>query len=106
MSLTTPEAFGEWAGIGTSLTPVQTPVGDAWILVQDEATTGAAAAPAPPAPLLSSCDAFILLSFATEPIASSWSPTPTAVLPCEPRCLARRPPCRGRDHRDQAARTR
>jgi len=71
MSSTTPEAFGEWAGIGRrhgvaafealgSLTPVQTPVGDAWILAQDEATTGAAAAPAPPAPLLSSCDAFIL----------------------------------------------
>jgi hypothetical protein len=45
----TSEAFGRWAGIGprpaaaafealgTSLTPVRTPVGDAWILAQDEA---------------------------------------------------------------------
>ena len=69
----TPEAFGRWAGIGrrpgvaafealgTSVTPVQTPVGDAWILAQDEA--GFRAAPRPPAParLLPSGDAFLLL---------------------------------------------
>ena len=69
----TPEAFGRWAGIGrrpgvaafealgTSVTPVRTPVGDAWILAQDEA--GFRAAPGPPAParLLPSGDAFLLL---------------------------------------------
>jgi hypothetical protein len=57
----TPEAFGPWAGIGPragvaafealgmSLTPVRTPVGDAWILAQDEATFRAALEPPAPA---------------------------------------------------------
>ena len=47
---TTPEAFAEWAGISSrrgidafdalhrSLTPVRTPIGDAWILTRDEPT--------------------------------------------------------------------
>ena len=54
---TTPEAFAEWAGIGPrrgvaafdalgrSLTPVRTPIGDAWILTRDEPTFRAAAGP-------------------------------------------------------------
>jgi hypothetical protein len=69
----TPEAFGRWAGIGrrhgiaafealrTSLTPVQTPVGDAWILTHDEAALRAAPRPAAPARLLPSGDAYLLL---------------------------------------------
>jgi hypothetical protein len=72
----TPAAFGVWAGIGprpgaaafealgTSLTPVRTPVGDAWILTQDEAAFRAAPesrAPAAPARLLPSGDAYFLL---------------------------------------------
>jgi hypothetical protein len=69
----TPEAFGRWAGIGprhgaaafealgTSLTPVRTPVGDAWILTQDEAVFRAAPGPVAPARLLPSGDAFLLL---------------------------------------------
>jgi hypothetical protein len=69
----TPEAFGRWAGIGPrhgiaafkaigdSLTPVQTPVGDAWILTSDEAAFRAAARPAAPARLLPSGDAYLLL---------------------------------------------
>ena len=68
----TPEAFGQWAGIGarpgvaafaalgTSLTPVQTPVGDAWILASDEAAFRAAPGPVAPARLLPSGDAFFL----------------------------------------------
>jgi hypothetical protein len=69
----TPEAFGRWAGIGLrhgvaafealrrSLTPVRTPVGNAWILTRDE--TGFAAAPRPVAParLLPSGDSYLLL---------------------------------------------
>ena len=70
---TTPEAFGRWAGIGLrhavaafealrkSLTPVQTPVGDAWILSRDEATFRAAPGPVAPARLLPSGDAYLLL---------------------------------------------
>jgi hypothetical protein len=70
---TTPEAFGRWAGIGprpgaaafetlrASLTPVQTPLGGAWILSQDEAAVRADAAPAAPARLLPSGDAYLLL---------------------------------------------
>ncbi len=70
---TTPEAFGRWAGVGPphtvavfsalrrSLTPVQTPVGDAWILTRDEATLRAAPRPASSARLLPSGDAYLLL---------------------------------------------
>jgi Winged helix DNA-binding domain len=70
---TTPEAFARWAGIrprhgvaafqalGRSLTPVHTPVGDAWILSRDEPTLRAAPGPAAPARLLPSGDAYLLL---------------------------------------------
>jgi len=69
----TPEAFGRWAGIGprhaatafealgASLTPVRTPVGDAWVLTEDEAAFRAAPIPAAPARLLPSGDAYFLL---------------------------------------------
>jgi hypothetical protein len=70
---TTPEAFAEWVGIGAprgraafdalrrSLTPVRTPVGDAWILTRDEPTFRTAFGPAAPARLLPSGDAYFLL---------------------------------------------
>jgi Winged helix DNA-binding domain len=70
---TTPEAFAEWAGIGSrhgiaafdalsrSLTPVRTPIGDAWILTRDEPTVRAASRSAAGARLLPSGDAFFLL---------------------------------------------
>jgi hypothetical protein len=68
----TPESFARWAGIGArhgaaafegrggSLTPVRTPVGDAWILSQDEAAFRADPGPSAPARLLPSGDAFFL----------------------------------------------
>lgn len=70
----TPEAFRTWAGIsprssasaftalGSSLTPVRTPGGEAWILSEDEAGFRAdpAAVPAAPARLLPSGDAYFL----------------------------------------------
>jgi hypothetical protein len=69
-----PEAFAQWAGIqppargraafdalAESLTPVRTPVGDAWILASDEPTFRAPAGPAAPARLLPSGDAYFLL---------------------------------------------
>ena len=71
---TTADAFAEWAGISTargratfdalagSLTPVHTPIGDAWILTEDEQSfrtpVGASVAPAR---LLPSGDTFFLL---------------------------------------------
>jgi len=70
---TTPQAFAQWAGIGprrglaafealgSSLTPVRTPVGDAWILTRDEPTVRAASGPPAPARLLPSGDAYFLL---------------------------------------------
>jgi Winged helix DNA-binding domain len=70
---TTPEAFGRWAGVGPrpgvaafealrgSLTPVGTPVGDAWILTRDEAAFAAAPRPVAPARLLPSGDTYLLL---------------------------------------------
>lgn len=70
---TTPEAFAEWAGLaprngreafdalGRSLTPVRTPIGDAWILTRDELPFRADPVPAAPARLLPSGDAYFLL---------------------------------------------
>jgi hypothetical protein len=69
----TPEAFARWAGIGLSsgiaaferlgksLTPVRTPIGEAWILSQDEPLFRAAHGPAAPARLLPSGDTWFLL---------------------------------------------
>lgn len=69
----TPAAFAAWAGIssragtaafdalGTSLIPVRTPIGDAWILASDEALFRSGATAAAPARLLPSGDAFFLL---------------------------------------------
>jgi Winged helix DNA-binding domain len=74
----TPGAFGRWAGIGprhavaafealrSSLTPVQTPVGDAWILTRDETALRAAPGPVAPARLLPSGDAYLLLLQETD----------------------------------------
>ncbi|MGD0556897.1 MAG: crosslink repair DNA glycosylase YcaQ family protein [Streptosporangiaceae bacterium] len=69
----TPESFGQWSGIGSrpaaaafgllsgELTPVRTPIGDAWILSQDEEAIRAAHGPSAPARLLPSGDAYFLL---------------------------------------------
>ena len=68
-----PAAFAQWAGIkppagraafdalAASLTPVRTPVGDAWILTRDEPEVRAPGRPAAPARLLPSGDAYYLL---------------------------------------------
>ena len=69
---TTAESFAWWAGIrprhsvaafqalGSSLTPVHTPVGEGWILSRDEPTFRAARGPVAPARLLPSGDAYLL----------------------------------------------
>jgi hypothetical protein len=69
----TPESFAVWAGIARrqgiaafnalrrSLTPVRTPIGDAWILTRDEPAFRAAPGPLAPARLLPSGDAYFLL---------------------------------------------
>jgi hypothetical protein len=69
----TPEAFATWAGIGLlsgitafemlgkSLTPVRTPIGEAWILRRDEPLFRAAPGPTAPARLLPSGDTWFLL---------------------------------------------
>ena len=69
---TTPEAFAVWAGIPRrsgvaafealrrALVPVGTPVGDAWILADDEEVLRATPGPAAPARLLPSGDAYFL----------------------------------------------
>jgi hypothetical protein len=70
---TSPGAFASWAGISPSsgmaafetleksLTPVRTPIGEAWILSQDEPMFRAAPGPAAPARLLPSGDTWFLL---------------------------------------------
>jgi DNA glycosylase AlkZ-like len=70
---TTPDAFAEWAGIGarhgtaafdvlgSSLTPVRTPIGEAWILTRDEPTFRVIERPEALARLLPSGDAYFLL---------------------------------------------
>ena len=77
---TTAEAFAEWAGIGTrhgiaafdalrrSLTPVRTPIGDAWILTRDEPTFRTALGSAASVRLLPSGDAFFLLQGADREV--------------------------------------
>jgi hypothetical protein len=70
----TPAAFAAWAGIrppaagraafdalSGSLTPVRTPVGDAWILTEDEPRFLTPGRPPAPARLLPSGDAYSLL---------------------------------------------
>jgi hypothetical protein len=65
----TPEAFARWAGIrrggvaafeALGLTPARTPLGDAWILPQDEPTFRAEPKSVAPARLLPSGDAYLL----------------------------------------------
>lgn len=70
---TTPAAFAEWAGIGSaqgrvafdelaaSMTPVRTPIGDRWILTQDEPAFRAPAGSAAAVRLLPSGDTYYLL---------------------------------------------
>jgi len=70
---TTPMAFAKWAGIGSAqaqetfdalgraLTPVRTPIGEAWILSSDESAIRAEPGPAAAARLLPSGDAYYLL---------------------------------------------
>jgi len=69
----TPAMFSRWAGIGIAeagaafkrlaraLTPVRTPVGEAWILADDEITFRSQPGPVAPARLLPSGDAYYLL---------------------------------------------
>jgi hypothetical protein len=69
----TPAAFAEWAGIGPreagaafaalepELAPVRTPIGDGWILADDEAAFAIPTQPAAPARLLPSGDTYYLL---------------------------------------------
>jgi len=69
----TPQSFARWAGIppqsgvaafddlSRSMTPVRTPIGEAWILSRDEPEFRTAPAPASPARLLPSGDAYWLL---------------------------------------------
>ena len=90
----TPEAFGLWSGIGgrpgaaafdalrESLTPVRAPLGDAWILGEDEEAFRAGPGPVAPARLLPSGDPYILLQGADRDLmvpdaaqrAALWTP--------------------------------
>jgi hypothetical protein len=90
----TPESFGRWAGLGMrhavpafqalrgSLTTVRTPIGEASILTRDEAVFRKAPAPAAPARLLPSGDAYLLLQGADRELlvpdadrrAALWTP--------------------------------
>jgi hypothetical protein len=70
----TPGAFARWSGIGPrtavavfetlrgSLTPVHTPIGEAWILTRDEVAFRAAPRPPAAVRLLPSGDAYFLLN--------------------------------------------
>jgi hypothetical protein len=73
---TTPAAFAEWAGVrppaghatfdalSGSLTPVRTPIGEAWILARDEHAFRSPARPTADARLLPSGDAYFLVQSA------------------------------------------
>jgi hypothetical protein len=74
----TPNGFAAWAGIsapaaaaafvalGRTLVPVHTPIGQAWILAEDEAHARRAPGAPAPARLLPSGDAYFLLQSAAE----------------------------------------
>ncbi|MDP9119724.1 MAG: winged helix DNA-binding domain-containing protein [Actinomycetota bacterium] len=97
----TPQAFAQWAGIGQprgraafdtlrrSLTPVRTPVGDAWILTRDEPPFRAA--PRGPWRRHGSCRAAMPTSSSRDTIANSWSATPIAGASSGPRACGRVP---------------
>lgn len=59
-SIGTPKAGAVFEDLGSELIPVQTPVGDAWILGRDELTMRESPGPAAPARLLPSGDAYTL----------------------------------------------
>ena len=94
----TPEAFADWAGIPArrcvetfdalrrSLTPVRTPIGDAWILTRDEPCS---APPRGPWRQHGSFRAATPTSSSKEPIANSWSPTPIVAASSGPRVSGR-----------------
>jgi hypothetical protein len=79
----TPRAFGLWAGLGSqesaaafdglrpTLAPVRTPIGDRWILADDEPGYLAPASPAVGARLLPSGDAYFLLQRADREVLLS-----------------------------------
>jgi hypothetical protein len=79
----TPAGFSDWAGIkpagartafealGDALAPVRTPIGDAWILDEDEPTFRTAAQPAARARLLPSGDTWYLLQGADRELLIS-----------------------------------
>jgi winged helix DNA-binding protein len=89
-----PEGFARWAGIGPregvrafdalggSITPVGTPIGDAWILTRDETIFRADPGPVASARLLPSGDAYFLLQGADRELlvpdadrrAGLWTP--------------------------------
>ena len=96
-----PKPSRRWAGIGlvsgvdaferlgTSLTPVRTPIGEAWILSQDEPLFRAAPGPAAPARLLPSGDTWFLLQGADrELLVPNERQRRCAVdIPCLAGCL-------------------
>ncbi len=55
------DARSAWAALANLLTPVRTPVGEAWILTEDEAAFRLQSGPAAPVRLLPSGDAYYLL---------------------------------------------
>ena len=72
-------AIAAFDTLGTALTPVRTPIGDAWILSHDEPLFRAAPGPAAPARLLPSGDTWF---FCKAPTATSWCPTRVTALRC------------------------
>ncbi|HEX5936341.1 MAG TPA: crosslink repair DNA glycosylase YcaQ family protein [Actinomycetota bacterium] len=111
----TPEAFADWAGIAKrggirafdalrrSLTPVRTPVGEAWILTHDERTFREPPRPPAAARLLPSGDAYFLLQGADRELLVPDVDRRRALW--DPSGVARRGPRRGGDRRDVATRT-
>ena len=110
----TPKGFAGWAGInssrgiatfkmlGKSLAPVRTPIGEGWILGQDEPLFRAAPGPVAPARLLPSGDTwFLLQSVDRELLVPNEASTPRIVD--VPRVAWRHPARRG-DCRHLAAR--
>ena len=99
---TTAEGFARWAGISRrsaadafaslegSLLPVRSPLGDEWLLAEDEPAMRAAETAAAPARLLPSGDAYFLLDGAERELLASAGGSAAAALDV-PRVAGRAP---------------
>ena len=94
------DGMAAFEALRRTLTPVRTPIADAWILTRDEPELRPPGRPPP----RGSSRAATRTSCSREPIASSSSRSPSGARALDLTGVARRRPCGGRDSRHVAPR--